>query len=134
MSLRRFISVIIKLKNRDYIPKLPRGFLANPYHEDNVTAEQWRVLHRIGSRDPAGIKKALKDYDVDNIDQLIELLHHHKPSRNIKRRLRTAFCRLIGEYDHDPHALTVKRAFKREFEDKQYIKIRERIKNIRDCN
>lgn len=120
------------LSNRDYIPKLPRGMLATKYEETEVSAQQWRVLDRIGARDPAGIKRAMKKYGVDNLDDLVAMLEHHKPKRHVRRRLMTALGRLApGSYTRDPHEKEVKRAMKMSFEVEELIKIRDRIERIK---
>lgn len=107
--------------------------LATKYEESDVTQQQWRVLDRIGARDPAGIKRAMKKYQVDTIDELVAVLEHHKPKRNIKRRLMTALGRLApGSYPHDPHETEVKRAMKMSFEAENYIKIRDRMQKVKN--
>jgi len=103
--------------------------LASNYDEMEVSRDEWRVLDRIGARDPAGIKRAMKRYKVDNIQDLIAVLEHHKPRRRFWERVNTAIGRVVGGYKHDPHAQEVKQAFKHYLENKENIKIRERMKN-----
>ncbi|PJF20361.1 MAG: hypothetical protein CUN56_16560, partial [Phototrophicales bacterium] len=119
------------ISNRDYIPKLPRGMLASKYDETQVTRDEWRVLDRTGARDPAGIKRAMKRYKVDNIDDLVALLEHHQPKRKPFHRLKRALGRLVGEYNYDPHAREVKQAFKYHLESQAHIRIKERIRKAK---
>lgn len=130
--LYKLSQVLWMLSNRDYIPKLPRGMLATKYDENAVTSDQWRVLDRIGARDPAGIKRAMKKYQVDSLEDLVAVLEHHKPKRNFKRRLMTALGRLApGSFPRDPHETDLKRAMKHNFEVEEVIKIRERMERIK---
>ena len=119
------------ISNRDYIPKLPRGMLARKYDERDVTRDEWRVLDRIGARDPDGIKRAMKKYKVDNIPDLVAVLEHHQPQRKPGQRLKNALGRVVGGYSYDPHAKEVKRAFKYHLESQQHIQIKERMRNAK---
>lgn len=105
--------------------------LASKYQESDVTKAEWRVLHRIGARDPAGIKRAMKKYKVDNIPDLVAQLEHHQPRHRFAIRLENAIGRVLGGYKRDPHADDVRRAFKQHFEDQQYLIIKERIQKAR---
>lgn len=105
--------------------------LATKYQESDVTREQWRVLHRIGARDPAGIKRAMKRYKVDNIPDLVALLEHHQPRHRFAIRLENAIGRVLGGHKRDPHADDVKRAFRKSFKDQEVIIIKERIQKAR---
>jgi len=105
--------------------------LANRYDSDNVTRDEWRVLDRIGARDPAGIKRAMKRYKVDNIPDLVAVLEHHQPKRKSLHRLKRALGRLVGDYNYDPHAREVKQAFKYHIESQDNIRIKERIRKAK---
>jgi hypothetical protein len=119
-----------KIFNRQYIPPLPR-MLATNYNSDELTNDQSRVLARIGARDPAGIKRAFKIYQVDNINDLVAVLEHYQPRRNVRRRLYMALARLSGGYLHDPHADEVKAAFRKSSKMIEIIKIKERQKKVK---
>lgn len=119
------------ISNRDYIPKLPRGMLAAKYETEDVSRDEWRVLDRIGARDPAGIKRAMKKYKVDNINDLVALLEHQKPKHKPFYRLKQALGRLVGEYNYDPHAREVKQAFKYHLESQEHIRIKERMRKAK---
>ncbi len=129
--LRKLYKTLWEITNRDNIPKLPRGMLATKYNESDVSTEQWRVLHRIGARDPAGIKRAMKRHKVDNIPDLVALLEHHKPRHRFSIRLENAIGRVLGGHKRDPHADDVRRAFKKQFDDHEHIVIKERIQKAR---
>lgn len=105
--------------------------LATKYNEMDLTRDEWRVLDRIGARDPAGIKRAMKKHGVDNIPDLIAKLEHYQPRRRFWERLDNAIGRVVGGTKHDPHAQEIKRAFKYQFENREHIIIKERIKNAR---
>lgn len=105
--------------------------LAAKYDESNVTRDEWRVLDRIGARDPAGIKRAMKRYKVDNINDLVAVLEHQQPKRKPFYRLKQALGRLVGDYNYDPHAREVKRAFKYHLESQEHIRIKERMRKAR---
>lgn len=105
--------------------------LARKYDESNVTRDEWRVLDRIGARDPAGIKRAMKRYKVDNINDLVAVLEHHQPRRKMGQRLYNAIGRVIGGTSYDPHAREVKKAFKYHLESQQHIQIKERMRKAK---
>jgi len=106
--------------------------LANDYDESTVSRDEWRVLDRIGARDPAGIKRAMRKYDVDTMDELVKLLKHHKPVRKPGERLKKAVGRMFGDYWHDPHKKEFNRAFKyhQSAEEKQVIQRMKKVKAI----
>lgn len=104
---------------------------ATQYEETDVSSSQWRVLHRIGARDPAGIKRAMKKYQVDNIPDLVALLEHHQPRHRFRDRLFTALGRVAGGYKTDPHADDTKRAFKHYYENEKLVEIRDRQKRVK---
>lgn len=105
--------------------------LATRYDEADVTKEQWRVLDRIGARDPAGIKLAMKRHGVDDIESLVALLEHHKPQRRVKQRIMNSIARFTEGTKRDPHAEEIKRAFKLHFENQEHIKVKERIRRTK---
>jgi hypothetical protein len=105
--------------------------LAAEYDSESVTRDEWRVLDRVGARDPAGIKRAMKKHKVDNIPDLVALLEHHQPERKPFYRLKQALGRLVGEYNYDPHAREVKQAFKYHLESQEHIRIKERMRKAR---
>jgi len=100
------------------------------YDERNVTRDEWRVLDRIGARDPAGIKRAMRKYNVETLDELVKLLKHHQPERKPGQRLKKALGRMFGDYWYDPHKKEFHRAFKYSRNAEEQI-IRQRIKKAR---
>ncbi len=103
--------------------------LATKYDELDVTANEWRVLHRIGARDPVGIKRAMKKYNVDNIPDLVSVLEHHQPQRKTLQRLLTALGRVVGGYGYNPHKQEFTQAFKAN--DYQDWTIQDRIRKAK---
>jgi hypothetical protein len=105
--------------------------LATKYNELDVSESEWRVLHRIGSRDPAGIRRAMKKYKVDNIQDLVAVLEHHQPERKVSQRALNAIGRLIGGYGYNPHDRELKLAFRQNFDDVDYVTIKARIRKAK---
>jgi len=97
------------------------------YDEDDVTKNEWRVLHRIGSRDPMGIKRAMKQYNVDNIPDLVKLLEHHEPDRRFMIRLLNACGRVVGGYSYNPHKKEMGREFRLHVDDMELVEIKRRV-------
>ncbi len=99
----KILKVIWMFKNRDHIPKLPRGMLATKFDVSELSDKERRVLARLGARDPNGIKRAIKKYGAKDIDDLILMLEIQEPKRNVLHRLKTALGRLAGGVDYIPH-------------------------------
>lgn len=128
--IRWFWMAFIRIMNRDRIPKLPRGMLATAY--DDVKADERRVMARLGSRDIAGVRRAMRRYGVQTIDELVDLLEHQKPERNTRHRLNMAIGRMIGGHETDPHRADIIKALnRREFAKKGKIhaEVQNRVKN-----
>jgi len=106
--------------------------LATKYNELDVTTQQWRVLHRIGARDIYGIRRAMRRYQVDNINDLVAYLEHHQPQADTRQRLKTALGRIAGGYERDPHAKDIYIAFRRNYNDIQRQIIQDRIDRIKN--
>lgn len=70
-------------------------------------------MARLGARDPKGVKAAMRRYGVSTVQELVDLLEHYKPKRNIGHRLRVGLGRLFGGTDHDPHAEAIRRAMRK---------------------
>ena len=103
--------------------------LAVDYDPDKVSRDEWRVMDRLGSRDPAGIKRAMRKYDVQTLDELAKILKHHKPQRTPGQRLKKALGRMVGDYWYDPHKKDMKQAFYSLSAEQQEIK--QRVKTVR---
>lgn len=129
--IEKILKTIYYFTNRDYIPPLPRGYLATKYNRDTVTPEQWRVLRKIGARDPAGIRRALKQYNVQTLDELYDILKHYDPQRNVRNRLYNALGRFFGGKPYDPYQKDINRVF-RARNSKQSAIINERIKRFKE--
>lgn len=100
--LVKFFLWLWRIKNYDKIPKLPRGMLASEY--EHISRDEARVLAKLGARDPAGIKRAMKRYKVSTIEELVALLEIELPRRNMLHKIRMGLGRLVGGYDYQPHA------------------------------
>jgi len=106
-NLWRAFGMII---NRNRIPPLPRGMLATDYKD--VASEERRVMARLGARDPKGVKAAMRRYGVSTVQELVNLLEHYKPKRNMLHRFKVGVGRLMGGFDYDPHAEEIRRAMR----------------------
>jgi hypothetical protein len=92
---------LIRIRNYERIPKLPRGMLASAY--DSVPEPARRAMARMGIRDVAGLKVAMRRAGVDNVDDLVANLAHHRAQRRIGRKLMLALTRMLGAVDYVPH-------------------------------
>jgi hypothetical protein len=103
--------------------------LATDFDVDKVTQEQWRVIDRLGSRDVAGIKRAMRQHKVNSIDELAKILKHHEAKSKPLDRLKLSFGRLFGHYNHNPHGKEFHEAFKAK--KPQDLQIIERVKYVK---
>lgn len=103
--------------------------LAVDFNVDKVSRDEWRVVARLGSRDPAGIKRAMRKYDVQTIDELAKVLKHHNPERKFRHRLKKACGRMVGDYNYDPHKQAMKQAFYKPSAEE--MEIRNRVKKVK---
>lgn len=84
MILSAILRVLLRIKTRDRIPKLPRGMLASEY--TSISRDDARVLARLGARSPSGVRIALQRAGVSNIRELAQQLRHYRPQRHIRQR------------------------------------------------
>jgi hypothetical protein len=98
------INYLLRIRNRDKIPPLPRGMLAAPYERERITLAERRVMLRYGARCPAGVPVAMKRAKAPDVDSLVLRLRHFKPRRFIQRRLNTLIERGLVATRHNPHA------------------------------
>lgn len=128
--IKGFFKAVWMFKNKDHIPKLPRGMLATKYDPNELTENERRVLARLGARDKNGIKRAIKKYGAKDIDDLVLMLQIQHPKRNFLHRLKTAVGRLVGGVDYMPHARAINEHFraKRPRNDKE---IEQRLKQAK---
>lgn len=106
--------------------------LAVKYEESDVSPAQWRVLRRIGARDIYGVRRALKMYNVDTVDDLITYLKHHDPEPDPRARFLLALGRLSGGYLHDPHIEDIRREFRTDKNMNKRKILRDRIASIKN--
>lgn len=113
--------------NRNRIPPLPRGMLAAEYTADEMTPEVRRVLARIGARDPQGVKVAMRRAGAETLEELVQQLEHFKPERNAGDRFSLGIGRVLGGFDHDPHAEELRRWQHRREKSTQQKEIEQRV-------
>lgn len=121
----KLLKVLWRIKNKERIPKLPRGMLATEYRE--ITEDQRRIMARMGIRSPSGVNLALKRAKVKTTEELIALLKHHQPRRRMGEKLCLMIGRLFGSYGYDPHRSQLIKEAKRSPAD---IALKTRVKDI----
>jgi len=124
--MSKILDTIYWFKNKDYIAKTPSMYKTG-YDVEQVTEEEWRVMRRLGARDPRGITRAMKKYNVDTIPELIEMLDHFEPQRRPLERLRLALARMIGGINYNPHKKAMEQSFRNHRNAKQVAEIKQRM-------
>lgn len=124
--MNRWLKTFFYILNRDRIPKLPRGMLSSDYN--HIAPDERRIMARIGARDPAGIQFAMKRYGVASKEELIALLEHQQPRRNVWHRLLSAFGRAAGGVDYVPHHEEVLQAARAQRRAKKNAAVIERLR------
>jgi hypothetical protein len=114
---------------RDQIPKLPRGMLASEYK--SVTPDERRVMARMGTRDPVGVKRAMRLYGAKTAQELIEMLDHQQPKRNIRHRIWLGIGRLVGGEATPPHQEEILQDARHARKMQAASEIRERLEAVR---
>ena len=114
--------------NRRRVPPLPRGMLATDY--EDIPGPERRVMARLGARDPRGVQFAMKRAGVQSVEELVELLDHYKPQRNIWQRIYNGLGRLVGGEDHDPHREEIVKDIRRNKKTTGRVQIEERVKIV----
>jgi hypothetical protein len=123
------IRYIFRLRNRDRIPKLPRGMLATHYDYAALDEHSIRVMARLGIRDPLGLKRAMKRYKAKTVDELVGKIEHQSPTRKIRERAMLALGRAVGGSPTPPHRKEIIAACDRD-EDMQ--EVNERFRRVKE--
>ena len=105
-------STLLRILPYQRIPKLPRGMLSAEYL--TFDEDTRRVIARLGSRDPRGVKVAMKKYDAETVDELVGKLEHHRVSREFHRRLNDLLCHWTNSTNYDPNGEALARDARRE--------------------
>jgi hypothetical protein len=108
-ALRKIVNALWRLKPRDRIGRPPR-MLATDFNSYSIL--EARIMARYGIRSPSGLKRAMRAYGVDSVEDLINALEHHRPQRKIGHRARLMLQRAVGGTPYDPHAATIRKTFK----------------------
>jgi hypothetical protein len=122
----KMLKEIWQLKNRDYIPPLPRGALSSDYQ--SLDEDSRRVMARMGIRSPAGLTKALRRAGVASVDELIAQLNHFKPRRRVAQRLNRALDAIFGGLKRPAHEQDIKRLMKRTPDDLDLLRRHDRAR------
>ena len=101
MNISLIIRDMIRLRNYERIPKLPRGMLAS--HYEALTEDEARVVARMGARDPASVRIAMKRADAANVDELVGQLEHYRARRHIGARANKMLDRFFHSTPYHPH-------------------------------
>lgn len=105
-TIAKTVRFLWRIRNREKIPKLPR-VLATEY--SSVTHIEARAMARLGIRSPSGLRAAMKRAGVQTPDELIALLEHQIPRRNIPQRIKRMLWRgTRGQLTH-PHVDEIRR-------------------------
>lgn len=112
------------IKNRDRIPVLPRLY-ATKFDDTELTYEQRHILAKLGCRDIAGVRVAMKRHKVKTVTELIEKLKYYEPKRGILNRVKNALGRVAGGVDYIPYQRQILEDFRN---SRDAVKMRE-IKN-----
>jgi len=104
----KIIRHLMRIKNRDRIPKLPWGMLATAYEQ--IDPDSARVMARLGIRDPLGMKRAMKRHRVATVDELVSVLEHQRARRDVGKRWHDMLDRVIGGSPQPPHRADIIRS------------------------
>jgi hypothetical protein len=127
MPLKKIVRIgrkLLRLTAWDKIPRVPR-VLATDFK--TFTDAEARVMARLGIRSPSGLQLALKRHKVNNVDELVALLEHHKPRRRLLYRLRLMAARAGGSRFGHPHRKEIYAAVKVKPAD---VLIEQRLKRL----
>lgn len=125
--LIKFLLWLYKISNRRRIPPLPRLFTSAYKTIDQDAA---RIMSRYGIRSPSGIRAAMRKHKVDNVDDLVAQLEHHRVQRDLRKRVEWGLKRLSGGTPYNPHKSAIKRLVGRPGDDTALLK--ERIKRLKE--
>lgn len=96
------VRYLIRIRPYDRIPPLPGGYTSE-YAPSALERDCRRVMARRGIRSPRSLKRALKRYRVNTVDELVEVLGHYEYRRDVSRRAHLMAERLIGGLPYPPH-------------------------------
>jgi hypothetical protein len=100
VNIFRVLTIALwRIRNYERIPRLPHGMLRNDEFFDGNDA---RVLARMGARDRAGIRLAMKRRRVHSIDELVGDLEHYRARRRVRHRLDVLAGRILKAKSHHP--------------------------------
>jgi len=109
--IRKFLRMLFHLKARERLDIAPRMYAAE--YDPRVSPEVAQVFARSAARSPENIKRLLKQYEVETIEELVPLL----PTRQRRARPRERFyfwmMRMRGLLPYDPLRPTLRRMIER---------------------
>jgi hypothetical protein len=123
------IRYIFRLRNKDRIPKLPRGMLATAYDYEALSEDAIRVMARLGIRDPLGLQRAMRKHKVGTVDELVGKIEHQSPTRKIKERAMLALGRAVGGTKTPPHRKEMIAALERDPDSEE---VNERFRRVKE--
>lgn len=125
--IANIVKALLRIRNYERIPKLPRGYLAGEY--DVIDDHARRVLARFGARDPIGVQRALRKANADDVDQLVERLEHYTPKRRLGHRIVQMLGRINGGSQSPAHRQEIMQATRPIRLDEQ--EARRRLKQVK---
>lgn len=92
---------------RQRIMRIPGRWLSTDFK--TATADEWRVMARVGARSPHGVNAQLKRRGLSSADEYAQQLEHFRPVRALRRRLSRLIGRALKASDYQPHRAAMAR-------------------------
>lgn len=92
---------------RQRIKRIPGRWLSTDFK--TASADEWRVMARIGARSPHGVRAQVKRRGLTDADQYARQLEHFRPIRALRRRISRMAGRALRATDYQPHRAAMAR-------------------------
>lgn len=99
--IRKFYRMLFHLKAREQLDIAPRMYAAE-YDSREVSPDVAKVFARSHARSPQNIRRLLKQYEVESIEELIPLLPARQRKANPRARFLMWMMRMRGLLLYDP--------------------------------
>ncbi|MCL4251788.1 MAG: hypothetical protein KJ065_26925 [Anaerolineae bacterium] len=128
--IRALCSVLLRILPYQRIPPLPRGLLSARF--DVLDDDSRRVLARLGARDPRGVRLVMRRHGAKTVNELVQILEHHRPRREFRRRWNAWINHLQGSTNYHPHRRAIMHATRRAQEERRpaNLEIKRRLKTV----
>lgn len=98
--IRKFLRMLFSLKRKQQIPSLPR--MISNHYDHRVSREVEKVFAQTQARSPENVRAMMKQYKVDTVDELLELLPTRQRRADPRKRLRRWLARINGLTLYEP--------------------------------